>query len=98
MLVRLDRQLVSILWLSLWVSTLAVAISMLLGVPAGVFLGLRRFWGRSLIVTLVKDRRAPSGWIFGNFQYNGALGPAQFENLVPVGLMWGEDPDITTDY
>lgn len=47
---------------------------------------------------MVKDRRAPSGWIFGNFQYNGALGPAQFENLVPVGLMWGEDADITTDY
>jgi hypothetical protein len=47
---------------------------------------------------MVKDRRAPSGWIFGNFQYNGALGPAQFENLVPVGVMWGEDPELTTDY
>jgi hypothetical protein len=48
---------------------------------------------------MVKDRRAaPVGWVFGTFQYNGALGPASYTNLVPVGLMWGEDEDLTTDY
>jgi hypothetical protein len=46
----------------------------------------------------VKDRRAPTGWIFGTFQYNGAMKAANpWENLVPVGLMWGNDPDITGD-
>jgi tungstate transport system permease protein len=42
-------------WLSVWVSSIAVAISMLLGVPLGVWLGLRRFPGRGLIVALVNS-------------------------------------------
>ncbi len=39
--------------LSLLVSGVAIVVSMLLGVPAGVFLGLHRFPGRPLLVTLV---------------------------------------------
>jgi hypothetical protein len=46
----------------------------------------------------IKDMRAPTGWIFGTFQYNGQLNRATpWENLVPLGLMWGNDPDITDD-
>lgn len=46
----------------------------------------------------VKDRRAPSGWVFGTFQYNGAINAAsRWENLVPLGIMWGNDPGITDD-
>ena len=37
----------------------------------------------------------PNGWVFGNFQYNGATNHQnRWENLVPVGVMWGNDPDI----
>jgi len=43
---------------------------------------------------MIRDDRAPSGWIFGTFQYNGALANATpWNNLIPVGLMWGNDPD-----
>lgn len=43
---------------------------------------------------MVRDERAPSGWIFGTFQYNGAIGNSDpWKNLVPVGMMWGNDPD-----
>lgn len=46
----------------------------------------------------IKDRRAPTGWIFGTFQYNGKLNEAnKWENLIPLGLMWGNDPAITDD-
>lgn len=46
----------------------------------------------------VRDNRAPTGWVFGTFQYNGALHPlASWESLTPVGIMWGNDPDIKTD-
>jgi hypothetical protein len=46
----------------------------------------------------IKDKRAPMGWIFGTFQYNGKLNKAnKWENLIPVGLMWGNDPEITDD-
>lgn len=45
---------------------------------------------------MVRDERASAGWIFGTFQYNGTLAkPDRWENLAPVGLMWGNDPDQT---
>lgn len=44
----------------------------------------------------VRDKRAPLGWLYGTFQYNGKLNRAnRWENLIPVGLMWGNDPTIT---
>jgi hypothetical protein len=47
----------------------------------------------------VRDTRIPdTGWIFGTFQYNGAVtGKPSWDNLVPVGVMWGNDPDETGD-
>jgi hypothetical protein len=43
---------------------------------------------------MIRDDRAPSGWIFGTFQYNGTLANTPpWNNLIPVGLMWGNDPD-----
>lgn len=43
----------------------------------------------------VRDTRiSETGWIFGTFQYNGAVtGKADWDNLVPVGIMWGNDPE-----
>ena len=44
----------------------------------------------------VKDSRANStiGWVFGTFQYEAGVNnsPNWWEHLVPVGLMWGNDP------
>jgi hypothetical protein len=47
----------------------------------------------------VRDSRIPgTGWIFGTFQYNGAVtGKPGWDNLVPVGVMWGNDPQDTGD-
>ncbi|WP_266160258.1 hypothetical protein [Dyella silvatica] len=47
----------------------------------------------------VRDTRIPNtGWIFGTFQYNGAVtGKPGWDNLVPVGVMWGNDPENTGD-
>ncbi len=47
---------------------------------------------------MVKDSRATesNGWVFGTFVYNGGLGKTNpWENLQPVGLMWGNDPENT---
>jgi hypothetical protein len=46
----------------------------------------------------VRDARADApgltGWVFGTFVYNGQLNkPNKFMNLVPCGLMWGNDPE-----
>ena len=52
-LLPMPGELAGILLLSLFVSGVAILVSMLLGVPAGIFLGLHRFPGRSFLVTLV---------------------------------------------
>ena len=46
-------ELAGILGLSLLVSSAAVAAAMVLGVPVGIFLAVRRFPGRRMLVTLV---------------------------------------------
>ena len=47
---------------------------------------------------MVKDFRAPSGWVLGNYKYNGEMNKSdKFYNLVPVGIMWGDDPENTTN-
>ena len=47
---------------------------------------------------MVKDSKATesNGWVFGTYVYNGELGNKnKWENLQPVGLMWGNDPQVT---
>ncbi|MEQ8306916.1 MAG: hypothetical protein RIA09_10165 [Hoeflea sp.] len=44
----------------------------------------------------VKDKRSPNGWFFGTFMYDATQpGDNPYERLVPVGLIWGSDPDLT---
>lgn len=47
----------------------------------------------------VRDSRAEeTGWVFGAFVYNGILeGKTVWDKMVPVGLMWGNDPEITEE-
>ncbi|HYA16513.1 MAG TPA: hypothetical protein VEF06_03555 [Bryobacteraceae bacterium] len=47
----------------------------------------------------VKDSRAgATKWIMGTLIYNGKMGQQDhWRNLVPVGLMWGNDPAVTGD-
>jgi tungstate transport system permease protein len=52
-LLPMQGELAGILVLSLLVSGIAILVSMLVGVPVGIFLGLHRFPGRSFLVTLV---------------------------------------------
>lgn len=46
----------------------------------------------------VKDKRVSdtTGWVYGTFVYNGDLpGGSVWDKMVPVGGMWGNDPDLT---
>jgi hypothetical protein len=48
----------------------------------------------------VRDKRADptTGWVFGTFVYNGdAPGATVWDRMVPVGAMWGNDPDRIAD-
>lgn len=45
---------------------------------------------------MVRDERAAeTGWVLGTFVYNGGLNnELLWDNLVPLGLQWGNDPDV----
>jgi hypothetical protein len=45
----------------------------------------------------VKDSRAPkTAWVFGTFVYDRTVNaPTVWEKMVPLGLMWGNDPSLT---
>jgi hypothetical protein len=49
---------------------------------------------------MVRDDRAlrlnGTGWVFGTYCYNGMLAnPNRWYNLVPVGIQWGNDPQLS---
>jgi hypothetical protein len=51
---------------------------------------------------MVRDDRVlrinGTGWVFGTYCYNGKLSSTNpYENLVPVGLQWGNDPNVKED-
>lgn len=74
-----DAALLEIVLLSLRVSGAALLISVLLGIPAGLLLGLRRFSGRRLAVAAVYTGMAFPPVVIGLFVYlllsrNGLLG------------------------
>jgi len=48
-----DREIWAVTWLSLKISASATGIALLLGMPLGVLLALKRFTGRAMVVALV---------------------------------------------
>lgn len=70
-------ELRQVLWLTLLVSGAATLIGVVVGVPAGVWLGLDRFRGRGLLLTLV----------------NAGMGiPPVLAGLLLLLLLWAEGP------
>ena len=89
-LLPMPGELAGILLLSLFVSGVAILVSMLLGVPAGIFLGLHRFPGRGFLVTLVNTGMGPPPVVVGLFVFlllarSGPLGSLDLAILVEGG-------------
>jgi tungstate transport system permease protein len=55
LLVRGDPEIMQIMWLSLKLSGLATALSLLVGLPIGAALGLRRFPTRNLVLAVINS-------------------------------------------
>lgn len=53
MLFNGDYEVLYITWLTLRVCLTAISISVVIGVPAGIFLGLKRFYGRKILMIFV---------------------------------------------
>jgi tungstate transport system permease protein len=55
LLLRGDSEVMGIMWLSLRLSAIATALSIMIGVPLGVVLGLRRFPGRNFVLATINS-------------------------------------------
>ncbi|MEW6214944.1 MAG: ABC transporter permease [Nitrospirota bacterium] len=66
---NLDPELLSIILLSLKVSGLALVIATVIGIPVGAFLGLKRFIGRGLIISLLNTFMGLPPVVVGLFLY-----------------------------
>jgi tungstate transport system permease protein len=80
MILRLDPEVLSAVWVSLYTSLAAILLAALLGIPAGALIGLGRFPGRRLCLTLLNTLMAlPTVVVglvlFGLFSRQGPLGP-----------------------
>ena len=58
LLFSLDAELIEVVSLSVWVSLLAILLAVLLGVPLGILVGLTRFRGRRVVITLLNTTMA----------------------------------------
>ncbi len=94
LIIKLDREVQLAVWTSLYTACVAIIIAATLGVPIGVWLGLRRFRGRRAVITLLNTLMAmPTVVIglvlFGLFSRQGPMG--EFGLLfTPLAMIAGQ--------
>ena len=66
---RLDPALFEVIWFSLYVSGVALTFSILVGIPLGSILGLKRFFGRRLVMALLYTGMGFPPVVIGLFVY-----------------------------
>lgn len=81
-------------WTSLYTSSCAIVVATVLGVPIGLWLGLSRFRGRKLLITLLNTLMAlPTVVVglllFGLFSRQGPLGPLGLL-FTPMAMIAGQ--------
>ncbi len=74
-----DREIWQTVWVSLYTSSCAILIAAMIGIPAGLFLGINRFCGRRVMITLLNTLMAlPTVVVglllFGLFSRQGPVG------------------------
>jgi tungstate transport system permease protein len=89
-----DREVRMAVWTSLYTSSISIVIAALLGVPAGLWLGLNRFRGRKLAITLLNTLMAlPTVVVglllFGLLSRQGPLGPLGLL-FTPLAMIAGQ--------
>ena len=94
LILSFDREVQLAVWTSLYTACVAIVIAAAFGIPVGLWLGLRRFPGRRILITLLNTLMAmPTVVIglvlFGLFSRQGPLG--EFGLLfTPVAMIIGQ--------
>ena len=94
LILGLDREVRMAVWTSLYTSSCAIVIAALFGVPAGLWLGLKRIHGRQLLVAQLNTMMAlPTVVVglvlFGLFSRQGPLGPLGLL-FTPLAMIAGQ--------
>jgi tungstate transport system permease protein len=94
LILGLDREVRMAVWTSLYTSSSSIVIAALLGVPAGLWLGLNRFRGRQLLIALLNTLMAlPTVVVglllFGLLSRQGPLGPLGLL-FTPLAMIAGQ--------
>jgi tungstate transport system permease protein len=94
LILSFDREIQMTVWTSLYTSGCAIVIAALLGVPTGLWLGLNRFRGRRVVITLLNTLMAmPTVVIglllFGLLSRQGPLGPLGLL-FTPLAMIAGQ--------
>ncbi|MFZ6017596.1 MAG: ABC transporter permease [Nitrospirota bacterium] len=88
---NLNRELLGIIFLSLKVSVIALIIATILGLPLGALIGLKKFPGRGLIISLLNTSMGLPPVVVGLFLYLllSRSGPFGFLSLLytPVAMI-----------
>ncbi len=84
LLVHLDPELLGIIYLSIKVSGLALCIAAVSGIPLGAVIGLRRFFGKGLLVSILNTFMGLPPVVVGLFLYLilSRSGPLGFMGLL----------------
>ncbi len=69
LILNLDRELLQIIFLSLKVSGTALLLAIVIGVPLGTFVGLKRFVGREVVITILNTFMGLPPVVVGLFLY-----------------------------
>jgi tungstate transport system permease protein len=79
LLASFDPLVMDAAWRSLWVSSLAVFVAALIGLPIGTVLARRRFWGRAVFILAARlGMSVPTVFL-------GVVGYAMFSRSGPLG-------------
>jgi tungstate transport system permease protein len=80
LILTLDREIVTITFISLNISTIAIICASVTGVPVGFIIGINKFRGRSIVITILNTLMAFPTVVVGLLVYSmvshkGPLGP-----------------------
>ena len=94
LIVSFDREVRLTVWISLYTSSCAIVLATLIGIPLGLWLGLAKFRGRRLLITLLNTLMAlPTVVVglllFGLFSRQGPLGPLGLL-FTPLAMIIGQ--------
>jgi len=94
LILAMDREVYLTVWTSLYVSLIAIVLAALTGVPAGLAIGLGRFRGRRLIITLLNTLMALPTVVVGLVVYGfiSRQGPLGSMGLLftPTAMILGQ--------